>query len=288
MKFRTEYIPVPEADFQLNYEKPLLLLGSCFADNIGERLQNSGWKATVNPCGVLYNPLSIADAIERVIRPEYEPELYRHPVSGNAFCFDFSTKFSRMDEAEARKGMADATLSLMEALLLAQTMFVTFGTSWVFELKESGKVVANCHKLPADKFLRRCCSLQEMLKRWNDLLPLIRTMNPELKVIFTVSPVRHLADGFAGNMRSKARLLLLCEELSQHHDTTYFPAYEILTDDLRDYRFYTDDLAHPSAMAADYIFEKFTATYIPPSTLPLMASALKALRRSRHRPIIHP
>ena len=113
-------------------------------------------------------------------------------------------------------------------------------------------------------------------------------MNPELKVIFTVSPVRHLADGFAGNMRSKARLLLLCEELSQHHDTTYFPAYEILTDDLRDYRFYTDDLAHPSAMAADYIFEKFTATYIPPSTLPLMASALKALRRSRHRPIIHP
>lgn len=286
MKFRTEYIPVAETGFQLDYKKPLLLLGSCFADNIGERLLNRGWKATVNPCGVLYNPLSIADAIERVISPEYEPELCRHPVSGTTFCFDFSTKFSRTDEAEARKGMVEATVSLREALLSAQAMFVTFGTSWVFELRESGKVVANCHKLPANKFLRRCCSLQEMLTRWNDLLPLLRTMNPELKVIFTVSPVRHLADGFEGNMRSKARLLLLCEELCQHPDTTYFPAYEILTDDLRDYRFYADDLAHPSAMAADYIFEKFTATYIPPATLPLMASALKAYLRSLHRPII--
>lgn len=274
-----------DSEFRLNYQKPLVLLGSCFADNIGQRLINTGWQASVNPCGVLYNPLSIADTLQAAIDGNFVPETHLHPGSGLTFSFSFSTKFSRPDAAQAIDVMKEGMAQLRNGLLTAQALIVTFGTSWVFRLKETGKVVANCHKLPADCFVRRCCSLQEMLEMWQGLLSRLKALNPDMKVIFTVSPVRHLADGFTGNMRSKARLLLLCEELAQLPQCLYFPAYEILNDDLRDYRFYADDLVHLSAMAADYIFNKFTDTFVPPSTLPLMTDALKSYRRSLHRPI---
>ncbi|MGM9864445.1 MAG: GSCFA domain-containing protein [Lepagella sp.] len=286
MKFRTEYTASAEPDFALDYSAPLLLLGSCFADNIGRRLLERGWKALVNPCGVLYNPLSIARAIEMALDEAYTPQLLTHPVSGLAYCFDFSTKFSHQDSAQARAGMLDALSHLRQGLVMAQTLCVTFGTSWVFERADTGCVVANCHKLPAATFRRRCCSIAEMTTLWKGLLARLRTLNPQLRIILTVSPVRHLADGFEGNARSKARLLLLCEALAEEPGVSYFPAYEILTDDLRDYRFYADDLTHPSDMAADYIFARFADTYIPPATHALMASALKASRRSLHRPII--
>ena len=199
-----------DSEFRLDYQKPLVLLGSCFADNIGQRLINTGWQASVNPCGVLYNPLSIADTLQAAIDGNFVPETHLHPGSGLTFSFSFSTKFSRPDAAQAIDVMKEGMAQLRNGLLTAQALIVTFGTSWVFRLKETGKVVANCHKLPADCFVRRCCSLQEMLEMWQGLLSRLKALNPDMKVIFTVSPVRHLADGFTGNMRSKARLLLLC------------------------------------------------------------------------------
>ena len=295
MKFRTEYTAVPETGFQLEYDRGVVTLGSCFADNIGQRLVETGWQAEVNPCGVHYNPLSIAQAIEHALDPDYRPELRVHPVTGMAYCLDFSTKFSRLEPEDALSVMYDSLACLREALTSAQVLMVTFGTSWVYELADTGRVVANCHKLPAATFRRRCCSIQEMTAAWYSIIDRLtggRTgcaslqLNPQLKFIFTVSPVRHLADGFAGNARSKARLLLLCEQLAQLPNATYFPAYEILTDDLRDYRFYADDLAHPSPMGADYIFSKFADTYIPSSALPLMAAARRDRLRAAHRPIL--
>lgn len=284
MKFRTEYTAQPI--FSLDYDRPLLLLGSCFADNIGQRLCESGWHAVVNPCGVLYNPLSIARTISLALDDAYEPELLMHPASGLPFCYDFSTKFSRRDPHETRDVMLGAMQTLRNAVLSAQAICVTFGTAWVFERADSGIVVANCHKMPASSFRRRCCSLTEMARIWHPLLQRLCLLNPSLNVIFTVSPVRHLADGFQDNARSKARLLLLCEELSALPAATYFPAYEILTDDLRDYRFYADDLCHPSPLAADYIFGKFADSFISPRTQTLMKAAIREHRRAAHRSII--
>lgn len=286
IKFRTEYNTQPESQFALDYDKEVVLLGSCFADNIGQKLLETGWQALVNPCGVLYNPLSIARAVDLALSEAYEPELQTHPVSGMAYSFDFSTKFSRQDAAEAQAVMLEAMSELRQGLLSAQTLCVTFGTAWVFERADTGCVVANCHKLPSATFRRRCCSIEEMSILWRNLILHLRSLNPKLKIILTVSPVRHLADGLPGNARSKARLLMLCETLAELPEVSYFPAYEILTDDLRDYRFYADDLTHPSAMAADYIFAKFADTYIPTTTLPLMSAALKSALRSRHRRII--
>ena len=284
-KFRTEYTPARGVFPQLDYNRRVLLLGSCFTDNIGERLSHTGWDADVNPCGVLYNPMSIASALRMGMADCYRPALQRHPVSGVSFCFDFSTRFSAPDAADAERIMLEAVNRLRGSLLSAQTVFVTFGTSYVFELADTGCVVANCHKLPASLFRRRCMDIDEMYAVWSELITDVRKLNPHLKFIFTVSPVRHLADGFEGNARSKSRLLLLCEQLCRLPECYYFPAFEIVTDDLRDYRFYAEDMAHPSSFAADYVFRKFADAFVSPEVIPLMVSAEKAYRASLHRPL---
>lgn len=284
MRFRTEYVPRP-SDLRLDPDRPLLMAGSCFAANMGQRLVERQWPGLViNPFGTLYNPCSIADALTRRRPPAPEPA----PYNGLYYSFDCSTLLSRSDRREACAEMARAYSLLRDDngdLLPFQAAVITFGTAYVFELGTTGRVVANCHKLPACRFTRRRLSVNEITERWSDVVTELQTRSPYLHFIFTVSPVRHLADGFEGNSRSKATLLLACEQLAALPGCHYFPAYEILNDDLRDYRFYADDMTHPSDVAADYIFGQFAATYFTPDTLSLLASRHRAYRATLHRPL---
>lgn len=283
MRFRTEYTPQPSG-LTLDPDRPLLLVGSCFAANIGQRLAERQWPGLeVNPFGTLYNPCSIADALTRRTAPEPEPE----PYNGAYYSLDCSTLLSRRERNAAHSAMTEAFMRLRDTtgqLHPFQAIVVTFGTAYVFTQRSSGRVVANCHKLPGTEFTRTRLTVEEITARWTHVVRSLKAERPDLHFIFTVSPVRHLADGFAGNARSKATLLLACEQLAALPDCHYFPAYEILNDDLRDYRFYANDLTHPSDFAADYIFEQFIATYLSPTSRKLLTDRYRAYRAAMHRP----
>lgn len=258
-------------------------MGSCFSINMGAKMQQSLWPATINPTGTLYNPASIANGIDlalgrRKFSLEYDSqrELW--------FSFDFSTLFSSPGKVEAAAKMKQGVECLKNAIENAECAIITFGTAWVYEYES--QIVANCHKLPSALFNRRRLSMQEITRRWKDIIKELRDINEGLKVIFTVSPVRHLADTFEGNARSKAVLLLACEELAKIENCHYFPAFEILTDDLRDYRFYADDLLHPSATAESYIFEAFARTYLSPASIESLRKGEKEYKRLHHRPLL--
>lgn len=281
MKFRTEYTPAANPGIRLTPSMPLLFIGSCFSVNIGTRLERMMWRTVVNPCGVLYNPASIAMSITKAIDGE-TPRMEYNESSGLWFSWDFSTLFSSPRREEAERRTAEGMVALKERVADSGALLVTFGTAWIYEL-EDGMVVANCHKRPAKMFRRRLMGVDEITGLWSPLIERLKALNPGIKIIFTVSPVRHLADGFAGNLRSKARLILACEELSRLPGCDYFPAYEILTDDLRDYRFYADDLLHPTEFAADYIMEKFIATYVPEEEFPHLQQGIKEYKRLNHR-----
>lgn len=295
MKFRTEYHPDPNWFPTLDPRLPVLMLGSCFADTIGQRLLDTGWQAAVNPCGTLYNPHSIAATIRHALDADFAPLPVRHPQMDLWFCYDFPTRFSRTRPQDMSQAIADALARVRSALQSAQALFVTFGTVWAFALDSDraepdgypdGYIVANCHKMPADTFRRIRLGIDPCFDLWSTLLDRLHSFNPALQVIFTVSPVRHPADGFEGNARSKASLLLLCEKLASLPGCHYFPAYEILNDDLRDYRFYADDLTHPASAAACYIHEKFLQAFVSPTDIPYLKAREAEIRRSRHRPML--
>lgn len=305
MKFRTEYEARLSSGLQLQPQSRILFLGSCFSDNIGMRLKEMSMPVTVNPCGVLYNPASIANILHMAIDGE-DPLLHENrtlvDADGNPLCFswDFSTRFSRHYRSEAADAMAGGLEMVREALQQEAVLAVTFGTSIIYSLSESipeslrdsrvtegyGRVVGNCHKFPAVYFNRRAMSVESIVAMWERLIEELRGIYPGIRVIATVSPVRHLAEGFAANARSKARLLLACGMLEEKGLFTYFPAYEIMNDDLRDYRFYADDLLHPSPQGVEYILEKFTATFMDEKARQALRIAEKAYRRSQHHPII--
>ena len=291
MKFRTEYDARPCGDF-LNPEQPVVLIGSCFTDYIGERMRACRWRAFPNITGTLFNPASIARILRIVaewneVSETIDDSLAQRDRLWLSWLTDSgATTYSRHDTKER---LFDSLLDLRDSLRGAGTLIVTFGTSWIYELRERpGYVVANCHKFPGDTFMRRRLSVEEIVKEWNSLLQLLAVKFPQLRIIFTVSPVRHLKDGFEGNSRSKSILLLACEEIfAVNERTEYFPSYEIVNDDLRDYRFYASDMVHPSAEAVDYIWEKFQDRYLSKESRALLAEGEKVTKRLNHRPIMY-
>ncbi len=289
MKFRTEYI-AQQADFSLNPEKPVLLLGSCFADNIKQRMQLCRWDAC-NPFGVLFNPLSIARAVslalsDRDPMPEISDSIFSHDGIAHSWLFD--SKKSGKNQNEVIAAICEGIRIFKDRLVQCDALFITFGTAWCYFLNaREDYVVANCHKQPQQLFSRRRISIGEIAAIWIPLLEKMHLLHPQLKVIFTVSPVRHLKDGFTGNALSKATLMLAVERICETMGfCSYFPAYEILNDDLRDYRFYASDLAHPSDMAVDYIWDILKSTYIDDRGALLLKEGEKITRRSLHRNII--
>ena len=275
MKWRTE-IEIPKSRWQIEPDDRILLVGSCFTDSIGQKMQAHGLRATTNPTGVLYNPLSIVQSLNGDMRVELvEHEGLYHSMSHHS-------SFSGTDSEQVLRRCLQSQAELHQALAEADVVFVTFGTAYVYF--RDGQVVANCHKLPESEFVRRRLSVQEILTAWR---PLIRTM-PDKHWVFTVSPIRHQRDGMHQNQLSKATLLLAIEQLQQAfpEQVTYFPAYEIVLDELRDYRFYADDLVHPSAAAVDYIWQRLCDTFVSPETCAKMQTNYKQWLRSQHRPLI--
>lgn len=279
MKFRTE-INIEPFTRKIAHQTPVFSIGSCFADTIAAKLERYKFRVTGNPFGVLYNPLSIAAALEALDKGRRYTETDLAESDGVWFSYAHHGSFSAATPEAALAVMNGSAESASEALREADTVIITFGTAWVYEL--DGVVVANCHKQPASLFTRRRLSVSEIVERWSALM---ETVLKDKNVIFTVSPVRHLKDGFEENSLSKSLLRVAVGELvGIYPSARYFPAFEIVTDDLRDYRFYKGDMVHPSDEAVEYVWEKFSGAAFSDDTLALLPR-IEAIRRAMdHRP----
>ena len=286
MQFQT-HIQIRPFEQKIDHSQPILSLGSCFADNIAKRLQRAKFDTTAAPTGILFNPESIARTIERFDRAREDkgslPTIKElHQANGVWYNYDFHSSLSHIDADVALAQMSDAVMRGAEALAEAKVVIITFGTAFVYRLNESGDVVANCHKQPQRLFSREMLSAEDIVQRYNALLqgPLA-----DKRVIFTLSPVRHLGDGLEQNSLSKATLrVAIAEIVAKNSNADYFPSYEIMIDELRDYRFYADDMAHPSALAVEYIWERFSQTALSEATLDAIKRIEHIMAAAEHRP----
>lgn len=286
MKFRTEYIP-EKAPFFLDPTTPVVLIGSCFSQNILHKMHEHKWEA-INPCSTLYNPLSIDKAIDLMLGEEglriFSESLFKAGDLYHSRWFDSS--FSSRDSDACMEEFRLRSEGFKKALSKGAPIIITFGTSIVYYLREESTPVGNCHKLPSSLFERKRLGVKEIVECWNHRLKELRKKYSDTHIIFTVSPVRHMKDGFIGNSRSKSVLLLALEEIiNRNEGCFYFPAYEILNDDLRDYRFYASDLVHPSQEAVDYVWEKFKETFLNAAGIKQLDEGLKEVKRRNHRPM---
>ena len=281
MKLTTP-VEIAPADFSLNYKESGLIIGSCFAINMGERMERGKMNTRLNPLGIMYNPLSVRQCFDILYSDRIfsNKDLYFHNGLWHSFAHHGS--FSGIDPDQACRNINHALNISRKTLESLGYIIITLGTAWIYE--RNGKAVANCHKLPALEFTRRRMTVEETVKA---LEPIIRR-NPAVKVILTVSPVRHIKDGLQENNVSKAILRIACEELrARNQNTYYFPSLEIMNDELRDYRFYADDMLHPSPVAIEYIWEKFSYLAIDEPTRNLIGRQEKLLSAMQHRPL-HP
>ena len=286
MDFRTK-TEIESWDYRLHHSDKLLVMGSCFAEHIGGRLEHMKFRTMVNPYGVLYNPLSIAEGLSRLLecRLFSEKELYEFPDGGWNTWLHHS-RYSHPDKDEALAVINEGVERASHRLADADVLLLTFGTSWVYRLADTGEVIGNCHKVPERRFVRQRLSVQEIVGALAEVLHCVTDVNPRVKLVLTVSPVRHLKDGLHGNQLSKSTLLLAVDELCRRFPDRcyYFPAYEIVMDELRDYRFYSEDMAHPSKQAADYVWECFVEHCIAPDARHFMQQWEKVLSALSHRP----
>ena len=282
MLFHTE-INIKPLDQTIRYADGLLFLGSCFADEVGGICKGLGFNAQVNPFGVLYNPASIVQAVERLGegKPFSHDEVIQ--VGEGFYCtFNHNTTFWNVSETALLEQVNENLIATHEHFLKSKWVVVSLGTSWVFRHKETHQVVANCHKLPARQFDREFLSVEQSA----DCLEKMLQAHPEKQFIFTVSPLRHLKDGLHENQLSKAALLLAVNQVCKRFENAhYFPAYEILLDELRDYRFYKEDMVHPTEQAVHYIWERFVDFAIDPKEKPAMQAAAELRQMLHHRPM---
>lgn len=285
MNFRTE-IKIEKSHYGISHFDNIALCGSCFSENIGDRLQHAGFNVLHNPMGILYNPSSMAIALHQLIgnSPFEEDKLLLH--NGLWHTFSHHGKYSHSNKETCLETINNDLHKGHAFLKKTTLLMVTFGTSWVYQLASSGSVVANCHKYPERKFLRRRLSVEEIVAQWNSLLSKLKELNSNIRVVFTVSPVRHWKDGANGNQLSKAILQLAVEELcTQNKECHYFPAYELVIDDLRDYRFFKEDMLHPNSVAVDYVWDKFKSAYFTPNTITTVSKINKVKQAFAHRPM---
>lgn len=286
MEFRTT-VKTGENRGWLHHSDHVVLLGSCFSENIGTKLHGALIDATVNPMGTLYNPMSIARGVSRLIdnEPVAGRDLFMQGGVWNSY--DFHSRHSLPDKQATIDRMNQRIAEGHNALKSAQLLTVTLGTAIVYRLKSTGEVVANCHKVPQHEFDRKMATVAEMTTSLDRMLTRLHEFNPGLHVILTVSPIRHIADGLDINSLSKASLrVAIHDALASHRDhCDYFPAYEIMIDDLRDYRFYNSDMVHPSDVAVEYIWQTFQATYLDDRSALAVSRCERIHKRLQHRPM---
>lgn len=286
MKLITE-VALPEYPFRLDHQKPVLMMGSCFTENIGKILEGNLFPVCINPFGTTYNPLSVRKNLEALMHKEAYgvQDLRQH--DGLWFSFDHYTGFSSPDREEALENINSSFRNAKGFLKKAGVLILTWGTSWVYRYKETGQVVCNCHKIPAREFSRTRLSPKEIITAYEELLPQLFEFNNDVKIIHTVSPVRHWKDGAHGNQLSKAALLLAGDFLQEKFPDRffYFPSYEIVMDELRDYRFYAEDMLHTNELATSYIWEKFKEVLLSEKSRQVIKDLEPLFKLAGHRPL---
>lgn len=283
MKFRTE-LPIPKYPFQISYEDSILLLGSCFSEHIGDFLSKNRFFVHSNPFGTLFNPISIANALKMTMNPELYTREYRYFFNQRHVSFAHHGSFSHSDENQFITRIAQQWIDTKMFLSKTKVLFITFGTAYCYKFLERDLIVANCHKIPNSQFVKFRLSVDEIVEIYEKMVKELFQINPSLHIVFTVSPVRHLGDGFHENQISKSVLHLAIEALTNEKNIFYFPAYELLMDDLRDYRFYANDLCHIGENGVRYVEEVFTETFFSQATKEKLAKISHENKFFNHRP----
>lgn len=283
MDFRLEFTPKP-FDVKINHQQNLLLVGSCFTEQIGSKLSNHKLSVLDNPNGILFNPVSITKSISSYIsnRQYKEADLFYQNECWNSW--EHHSRFSHPDKAECLQGINASQHQAHDFLKKADWLLITLGSAFVYAL-ENKAVVANCHKVPTDKFTKRLLAAGDIFADLQQMIEKAIAFNASLKIIFTISPVRHLRDGFVENNRSKAALIQAVHQLVEKNSNCfYFPAYELVIDDLRDYRFFAEDMVHPNYAATNYVWEKFITTCIDEPSQQLMKAIAVIAAARNHKP----
>ena len=261
MKLQTQ-IPLAQESPSINYGSKILLLGSCFAEHIGAKLEYYQFPTHINPLGIYFHPKAIETLIDRIIQKRQFSGEDVFTLDEQWHSFEAHSRVSQTSSVALLEVLNKQLEVAREELTTASHIFLTLGSAWGYQLRESGKWVANCHKVPQKEFAKVLWSVEELELCLRNVLDMISGINPSAKVVFSVSPVRHLRDGFQENQRSKAHLLTVVHKLVESCRATYFPAYELMMDELRDYRFYDADLVHPNDLAVDYIWERFMNSWV--------------------------
>ncbi len=286
MQFRTQ-IPISKSENPIDYSSKILLLGSCFAENMSDKFQYFKFQNTVNPFGIIFNPVSIEKLIQRVVNKiEFtEKDIFFHNERWH--CFEVHSELSNANKEEFLFNLNQIIQQSYNQLIESTHIIITYGTSWVYRNIASKEIVANCHKVPQNQFDKEIVSVEIIEKSIQNTIQLIQKVNPNCNFIFTISPVRHIKDGFVENQLGKSHLITALHSAihnSQFIIHNYFPSYEIMMDELRDYRFYAEDMLHPSQSAIDYIWIKFFENYVSESEFATMNQVCEIQRALKHRP----
>jgi len=285
MKLTTP-VPANKANFNISHANKIALMGSCFAENIGVKLLHLKYDALINPFGIIYNPVSIANLLERIIflKKFSLDDVFKHDEL--YFSFEHHSLLSSISPTEHLIKINKLLNEAHQFLKTSEVLIITFGTAFIYKYIATKQVVANCHKLPNTEFEKERLSIKDILNTFNKCLLQLFQFNTQIKVIFTVSPVRHVKDGVVNNTKSKAILHLAIDQLINAHTEkcSYFAAYEIMMDELRDYRFYKDDFLHPTALAVNYIWQHFENSYFNEKSIIFNKQIKAMLQQFNHKP----
>lgn len=283
MRFKLD-LPILPSSFKINYNEKLFFVGSCFSENIGNYLQQNAFDVTINPFGILYHPLAIFKSIERIIKLEYVQEADLVYNQNLWHSWAHHGRFSHPNQSTALKIMNDEIQQAHSKLQSANYLFLTFGTSIVYEWIEQDRIVANCHKMPNQQFRKYFLDLETIQDAFEQFFTNLKAFNPTIKIICTISPVRHWRDGLVENNKSKSSLIYLVHQwIEKFSDVFYFPAYELILDDLRDYRYYEKDLCHPNQLGIDYVIDYFKSMYFDDKTIEFANAIERYLKLKNHR-----
>jgi lysophospholipase L1-like esterase len=293
MKFTTR-IDISKNHNPIDYNSKIVSMGSCFAENMGDKFQYFKFQSATNPFGIIFNPVSIEKIIRRVVEQDFftENDIFFHNERWH--CYEVHSDLSHSNPEELLENLNQILRDTKKQLQEATHVIITYGTSWVYRNIEKDTIVANCHKVPQKQFTKELLTVGTIKASVENTMRLIQSVNPNCNFIFTVSPVRHIKDGFVENQWSKANLITaihdklstehLSRKLSGLNTVNYFPSYEIMMDELRDYRFYAEDMLHPSQMAVDYIWKRFKETTISETVYATM-DVVEGIQKSlQHRP----
>lgn len=285
MNLQTNIPLKPQQHNQLDYNSKIMLLGSCFSENIGEKFNYLKFQTLINPFGILFHPLAIENLVTRAINKDYyfEDDLIFHNEQWS--CLDAHSRLNNISKDKLLSSLNSALDLTNQQLKESTHIIITLGTSWVYRYIATDKFVANCHKLPQKQFLKELFSVEQISESLDAIVSLVRGVNPKVNFVFTVSPVRHIKDGFVQNARSKSHLIAAIHQVVEPRDRQYyFPSYEIVMDELRDYRFYNEDMIHPNNQAIDYIWEKFKTVWITEEAIKTSEAVARVQMKKGHRP----